>query len=408
VYVAYITWYYRIQIKLDQLLRAHDLGEDRAHSIDSVHFTKRKGRSQSRRIFDIRKKHHQLYYHFKPGKVYWLTVVLMKKLFIAIIALLFRGNIIFMLSMILLVLFASYVLTTKHRPYMSSVERENVKKEHKYKTEEAEKMVAKGIPRADIPSDSYLHYQLDLAIRILVKERAEERRRKRGIQVTTLDDIHHLVKESESHYYFDYNTVEIILIGTSIFLALVAIMFQSGRFYYTDPETGIETLTTDPTTVAFYNVVLILAGLALFGGTTYYLVVLVAEMLGRLPSWMLRCFADKRRRGLSTSSKNMSFGSMIMHDNPAAGGNAFEEEEARKAEMKARQQARDLAAHKLEMEAAQQKMADEVRRLKQQGKVDDLKKGGTKPRRKGKGHGKKARREFNAQQVGDDITDVNL
>ena len=77
VYVAYITWYYRIQIKLDQLLRAHDLG-DRAHSIDSVHFTKRKGRSQSRRIFDIRKKHHQLYYHFKPGKVYWLTVVLMK------------------------------------------------------------------------------------------------------------------------------------------------------------------------------------------------------------------------------------------------------------------------------------------------------------------------------------------
>ena len=104
----------------------------------------------------------------------------------------------------------------------------------------------------------------------------------------------------------------------------------------------------------------------------------------------------------------MSFGSMIMHDNPSAGGNAFEEEEARKAEMKARQQARDLAAHKLEMEAAQQKMADEVRRLKQQGKVDDLKKGGTKPRRKGKGHGKKARREFNAQQVGDDITDVNL
>ena len=106
--------------------------------------------------------------------------------------------------------------------------------------------------------------------------------------------------------------------------------------------------------------------------------------------------------------QNMSFGSMIMHDNPAAGGNAIEEEEARKAELKARQQARDLAAHKLELEAAQQKMADEVRRLKQQGKVDDLKNRDKEPRKKGKSHAKKARREFNAQQVGDDITDVNL
>ena len=41
-----------------------------------------------------------------------------------------------------------------------------MKKEHKYKTEEAEKMVAKGIPR-QIFLVTYLHYQLDLAIRIL-------------------------------------------------------------------------------------------------------------------------------------------------------------------------------------------------------------------------------------------------
>jgi hypothetical protein len=332
----------------------------------------------------------------------------MKKFFVAIIALLFRGNIIFMLSMILLVLFASYVMTAKHRPYMSSVERENVKKEHRYKTEEAEKMVAKGIPRADIPHDSYLHYQLDLAIRILIKQRAEERRRKRGIQVTTLDDIHHLEHDSVAHYYFDYNTVEIILVGTSIFLALVAIMFQSGRFYYTDPETGIETLTTDVTTVAFYNVVLVLAGLVLFGGTTYYMIVLVAEMLGRLPKWVLRCMADRRRAGLSVTGSTLSLGSFIMHDNPAAGGNAIEEEQARKAETKARQQARELAAHKLEMEAAQQKMADEVKRLKQQDKVTALQNQAKTPRKKAKGHGKKARREFGAKQVGDDITDVHL
>ena len=35
LYVIWVTWYYRIQIKLDQLLRAYDLGEDRENSPDS-------------------------------------------------------------------------------------------------------------------------------------------------------------------------------------------------------------------------------------------------------------------------------------------------------------------------------------------------------------------------------------
>merc|ERR1711959_571075 len=98
------------------------------------------------------------------------------------------------------------------------VERENVKKEHRYKSDEAEKMITKGIPKADIPQDSYLHYQLDLAIRILVKQAADERRRHMHHQITSLDEVHHLQHAIKNHYYFDYNTVEIILIGTSIFL----------------------------------------------------------------------------------------------------------------------------------------------------------------------------------------------
>merc|ERR1712028_185768 len=122
LYVIWVTWYYRIQIKLDQLLRAYDLGEDRENSPDSgdVLFTPRKccfglcTRSKSKDFYDIRKKHHQLYYHFKPGKVYWLTVILLRKFLI------------FMLASMLLVLFANYVMTAKHRPYMSTVERENV------------------------------------------------------------------------------------------------------------------------------------------------------------------------------------------------------------------------------------------------------------------------------------------
>lgn len=65
----------------------------------------------------------------------------MRKFFIAMIALMFRGNIVFMLSTMLLVLFGNYVLTAKHRPYMSTVERENVKQNHSLKVEEAKKFI---------------------------------------------------------------------------------------------------------------------------------------------------------------------------------------------------------------------------------------------------------------------------
>ena len=94
-----------------------------------------------------------------------------------------------------------------------------------------------------------------------------------------------------------------------------------------------------------------------------------------------------------------------MHDNPAAGGNAIEEDQARKAELRARENARQLAEHKREMESAQVKMADEVKRLKQKNQAEDLQKV-ERPRKKRTA--KKARREFGAKQVGDEITDVNL
>lgn len=180
-------------------------------------------------------------------------------------------------------------------------------------------------------------------------------------------------------------------------------MFQSGRFYYTDPETGIETLTTDETTVAFYNSVLVLAGLVLFGGTTYYIIVLIAEMLGRLPGWVLKCFASKTRNVFS-SSRTISMGSFVLYDNPAAQGVQVEENDARKAEQKALDNARQLAEHKREMEAAQLKMSEEVKRLKQRNKAKEIK---GSSRRKA-AQVKKARREFGAKQVGEDITDANL
>ena len=50
--VLFLTWYYRIQMKADQLLRAYDLGDERYAALDGMQFTPRPGRSKSRKTYD--------------------------------------------------------------------------------------------------------------------------------------------------------------------------------------------------------------------------------------------------------------------------------------------------------------------------------------------------------------------
>lgn len=69
LYVSYILYKYFNLIKEDQLLRAMDTGDTRA---------------TNPLAYDVRKKYHKLYYHFKPGKSYWMIYVLIRKFWIAI------------------------------------------------------------------------------------------------------------------------------------------------------------------------------------------------------------------------------------------------------------------------------------------------------------------------------------
>ena len=86
------------RMKLDQLLRAHDAGSSRSEDCPELS------------TYDMRKRYGKLYYHFKPGKVYWMLLILARKASIVAVALLFRRNVIFLLSCLLMVLFASYIL----------------------------------------------------------------------------------------------------------------------------------------------------------------------------------------------------------------------------------------------------------------------------------------------------------
>ena len=111
---------YKLLIKEDQLLRAADIGDDPV---------------TNPRAFFVRKRYHKLYYHFKPGKVYWIVYIILRKFGIAGAGLMFRGNPGFQLSVILLVLFISFVLQVQNRPYMSSAEKDVVIHQHKVKAE---------------------------------------------------------------------------------------------------------------------------------------------------------------------------------------------------------------------------------------------------------------------------------
>ena len=183
IFVVFLTWFYRVQMKLDQLLRAHGLGDTRDDAIDTVKFSPRTCSSRSKQTYDIRKKFHKLYYHFKPGKVYWMLVILLRKFLVVIISLLFRANVAFMLSCMLLVLFASYVLQVRNRPYMSTVECDAVRHAHRLKAQEAEDIRASNSLH-DVPKDLQLHAAMAKAIKQLKinLERKRNRQTKKGIR----------------------------------------------------------------------------------------------------------------------------------------------------------------------------------------------------------------------------------
>merc|ERR1711865_1071946 len=199
--------------------------------------------------YAIRKKYHKLYYHFKPGKVYWMIAILVRKFGIALFSLLFRRNVSFMLSCVLLV---------RHRPYMSSVEKEVVKEAHRLKAHEAELMLNESSVD-QISKDLYMHLQMNNGIKVLQDNLDRKKNKKRNVVVRSLSFASKQMNKGQDikDYYFDYNTVEQVLIACSIFLSLIAIMFESGQFYRINPVTGLEELNPDPSAQSFYTAVLI-------------------------------------------------------------------------------------------------------------------------------------------------------
>jgi len=210
---------------------------------------------------------------------------------------LFRRNVSFMLSCCLLLLFMCYVLQVRHRPYMSSIEKDSVKEEHRLKAHEAELQLHEN-NMDDIDKDLFMHLQMNRAITQLQENLEKKRNKQRNKVVRSLSMAAARQKTTATKdYYFDYNTVEQVLIACAIFLCLIAIMFESGQFYITDPETGLQILNEEDSEVkGFYSAVLAFGGIVLIGSLVYYGIVFMAEVVGHVPGFLRKLCASKKSR----------------------------------------------------------------------------------------------------------------
>jgi hypothetical protein len=171
----------------DQLLRAMNTGWTRETNPDH---------------YDFRKCYHRMYYYFKPETHYWAICVCGRKFFIITCGLWFRKNATFQLCSILLVLFTSYTMQTRNRPYMSNIEKIDVLRKNKEKVQELDTMLK--------AHDSKYGNEL-------VRHKAK-------LEADAGENKQMSVKGVEL-YLFNYNTVEEILVGCAILVNIFGIMF---------------------------------------------------------------------------------------------------------------------------------------------------------------------------------------
>eukprot|EP00946_MAST-07B_sp_MAST-7B-sp1_P001358 g1358.t1 len=178
-------------IKQDQLLRAYGLGNSLDLSTDNI----------------------------------WRTRIKYRELLtVAVIAVLFYSNPGFQLALTILVLFSSYVLQVRNRPYMSDLEKRLQVTFHEHAVEQK----------------NAKHVEIESIISRVKRKAALRKNQRLSIRQVSFDPRDALAlsnKQSKTsssgsaqEYFFDYNTVELVLIGTAIVVCAAGIMFTSGRF----------------------------------------------------------------------------------------------------------------------------------------------------------------------------------
>jgi hypothetical protein len=234
-------------LKLDQLLFCLGTGDTRATNPTGYQF---------------RKKYRKLYYYFKPGKWYWILLIIGRKFWIAVTALLFQSTPAFQLAVALLVLVGAYALQVQHRPYLSVRERRDILLMHEQKVQEG--------------NEKHLRIQAEISD-IAAKKR-------RGGGRADMESVREQRMNPAAEAATDYNMVEQFFLLCAVLVSLAGIMFESNRV-----ENGSAWLRNG---LAWAVLTLILVSII------YFILVFTLEVLSVVaPAVAARCL---RRKGKST------------------------------------------------------------------------------------------------------------
>ncbi|GMH57924.1 hypothetical protein TrST_g5907 [Triparma strigata] len=179
----------------DQVLRAQDLGHTKATNPN---------------CWEFRTRYYKLYYYYKPSHWYWMLVILGRKFSVALIALLFRSNATFQMCMIVLTIFVSSNIQVRAQPYMSMSERDGVIKEFRETA--------------------------NIVNQLIDEKKGLGATRKMNSKVKSFDvyaEMEGFDGQDVLGYFWNYNTVEMILLGCSILVNIFGLMFES---QYLEPK----------------------------------------------------------------------------------------------------------------------------------------------------------------------------
>jgi hypothetical protein len=232
-----------------------------------------------------------MYYYYKPGKTYWMLVILARKVGIAFCSLVFRTNPGFMLASIVLILFLAFSLQTKHSPYMSTSQRSLVLAEHSIKVEAGDPMhlrihnnilhVTESQMRRKA-SKGQAHVKYGGSDAHPVKKKIKKKRE---------------TKEEEAlRYFFDYNTVELTLLFCGILVCLAGIMFESDRFKAGEDASVTMRYAWQRDIVTFFVIFIVMSSFL------YLAIVMANEITGYTPKWLLKCFRPRQSALLSAAN----------------------------------------------------------------------------------------------------------
>ena len=206
---------------------------------------------------------------------------------------------------------------------MSTVERQIIIREHDLKAEEARNAHMDH----SIPSrEAAMHLELDGYLQAVLEGIRKKNRKKHNAMVRTISQAKMKIEEFSAqkrvaNYFFDYNTVEQVLLMCAIFICLTAIMFQSDKFRIpVKNSNGVYREITpedDLFDYTFYSIVLVISGIFLIGSLLYYFVVFLAEVLGYTPKWVMRLCSSKAKRSDMAQGQSGDFDDEIQLANMA-------------------------------------------------------------------------------------------